>query len=162
MKFNSVTAGHATEGKPLSKFQLSPGPERVQTYWGMTLHRSLPGNLRIDSTLPVLIFLITFSPLFIFLPSLSSVHYFFPSSVHSFALPFFLLSYVHHTKITRDNQTHDSHSVTKLTSQELLDSWQTPIYFCSLRNIQKGSGVLAVRFQKENGDFFPGGKVARA
>jgi hypothetical protein len=89
------------------------------------------------------IFPLIYFPTFPFIPLL-----FFPSSVHSFALPFFLLSYVHHTKITRDNQSHDRHSVTKLTSQELLDSWQTPIYFCHLQNIQKGSEVLAVRFPK--------------
>ena len=116
-------------------------------------HRFYPSR----AYLPYYIFPLIYFPTFPFIPLL-----FFPSSGHSFALPFFLFSYAHHTKITRDNQSHDRHSVTKLTSQELLDSWKTPIYFCSLQNIQKGSEVLAVRFPKENGGFFLGGKVARA
>lgn len=82
LKFNSVTAEHATDGKPLSKFQLSPGPERVQTYWGMMLHRRLPDNLCIHSTLPVPIFLTTCSRyVFSHIPLLPSI---IISSINSF------------------------------------------------------------------------------
>lgn len=124
----------------------------TSSYWGMMLHRRLPDNLCIHSTLPVPIFLTT---LRIFPHSPSSLHhYFLYKFIHSLFLSLcsstsIALKYYEITKVTRVIRLRNrrpKNCQIPGRRQYLLSAPEYPKRICGSRSpISKGKRRLFVR-----------------